>query len=212
MSIKDNLTEWFTGTMAVATMVGLGFYIGNYSASSENAAIKRDLDFATNARGAAEVMSNLERISNASNNVFRFEQHALEISVLDAQVSSLSSDLQAAEQRVLQKQGQLDEVRVRLNEARAQVDELRSEVTKRFSIDEEFSLAGQTSRTFFEQRQTVGLAGIYPSFATVISPIGREDLSTGEMAVWRTPHTTCTLTLTSITYEIKEANLLLVCT
>lgn len=122
MSIKDNLTEWFAGITAVAAVVGLGFYIGNYSASSENAALKRELELATKARGAAEIMSNLERTSDASNNVFRFEQHALEISALDAQVRSLSSELKAAEERVSQREGQLEEVRVQLREAQAKIE------------------------------------------------------------------------------------------
>lgn len=196
---------------AFGACVALGVTGGHYTASSEIAALERDLRLATNGRGILESVETIKRLSDSAENVFRFQEHAREISELQQQVDNLTKETDAAQLQRDEALTALAEEKVNLSEAENRVQELLAELQQTYSVTEEFVLKNQTSRSFFEGSQTVGLAQVYSSFVSTISPGGQENLSTGEVQTWRTKHTICRLTLTSIDAENNEASFRLTC-
>lgn len=211
VSFRENLSEWSAPVAALAAVAIFGLTAGNYSASSENAALKRDLDFVTEGRGMAEAMQTLEKLSDSANNVFRFERHALELAELSTQIETLKSELQVTQDTLTQTKLDLRASNESLAAARAQVLQLEKDLQLRFSTNEEFSLKAQTSKSFFDATQTVGVDSVFGNFVSVITPSGQNNLSTGEVMAWRTDHTTCRLTLTSIESSTNQATFTLVC-
>lgn len=212
MSFRERLNEWSGAITALVAVAALGLTAGYYSASSENAALKRDLDLATNSRGLAETMETLEQLSESTNNVFRFERHAQELAVLSTKIEALKRELQVAQDKSSRTELDLQASREGLVDARAQVLQLKKDLKARFSTHEEFSLKGQTSKSFFDSTQTVGLVNVFSSFVSVFTPSGKNNMSAGEVIAWRTDHTTCRLTLASIDSSANQAAFLLVCT
>jgi hypothetical protein len=98
-----------------------------------------------------------------------------------------------------------------MSEAEFEVRELEEVLQEKMSLREEFVLKERTSRSFFESTQTVGLDEVYTNFVSANTPAGQDSLSTGEVQTWRTAHTLCKLTLTSMDAEENQASFLLVC-
>lgn len=196
---------------AFGAVAALGFTGGYYTASSENAALERDLSLATNGRGILESVETIERLSGAAENVFRFEEHAREISNLQQQIDTLTEETAATQVQRDKALSALAEEKDNLSDAEDRVQDLLAELQQTYSLSEEFVLKEQTSRSFFAGSQTVGLDDVYSNFVSAISPGGKKHLSTGEVQTWRTDHTVCRLTLTSIDAEDNEASFTLSC-
>lgn len=211
MGFWDRIKELSGPVTAFGAVAALGVTGGYYTANSENAALERDLDLATNGRGILEAVETIERLSNAAENVFRFEEHAREISDLQQQIDTLKAEAAAAQAQRDEAVSALAEEQVSLSEVENRVQELLAELQKNLSVSEEFVLKEQTSRSFFEGSQTVGLDEVYPNFVSVITPRGQDLLSTGEVQTWRTAYTMCRLTLTSMDAGGNEAGFRLTC-
>lgn len=211
MAFREKVNELSVPMMAFATVAILGLTGGYYSANSENAALERDLSLATNGRGIVDSVETIERLSDAANNVFRFEEHAKEIADLQQQIRFLTEEAAVAQAQRDEALSELVEGQVLLSEAENLTQELLAELRQEFSVREEFVLKEQTSRSFFEGSQTIGLGEVYSNFISVITPAGQDNLSTGEVQAWRTAHTVCELTLTSMNAANDEASFLLAC-
>jgi hypothetical protein len=211
MSFREKLSEWSGPITALVAVAALGVTGGYYTANSENAALTRDLNLANNGRGLAESIETIEQLSDAANNVFRFEQHAQEIAEMQKQIDALEEESKISQEQSANAVLALQEVQNRLAEAEVQVRELEEELQEKLSLREEFVLKEQTSRSFFESTQTVGLDAVYTNFVSANTPGGQDNLSTGEVQTWRTAHTLCKLTLTSMDAEENQASFLLVC-
>jgi hypothetical protein len=206
MSIKEKLSDWSGPITALVAVAALGVTAGYYTASSENAALRRDLGLATNGRGLAEAMATLEQLSDAANNVFRFERHAQELAEMAAKLDELTKKLRAAEDRTAKTELELETTQQLLSNAEGQILDFKQELKEGLSTSEEFHLKAQTSKSFFEATQTVGLADVYSTFVSVNTPAGQSNMSTGEVTIWRTDYTTCKLTLTSVDYDADQAS------
>lgn len=211
MGFSDKVKELSGPVTAFGAVAALGVTGGYYTANSENAALERDLSLATNGRGILESVETIERLSEASENVFRFEEHAREISDLQQQIDALTEATAAAQAQRDEAVSALTKEQASLSEAENRVQELLAELQRKNSVSEDFVLKEQTSRSFFEGSQTVGLDEVYSNFVSAITPGGRDNLSTGEVQTWRTAHTVCTLTLTSMDAEDNEASFRLTC-
>lgn len=211
MSFKEKLSEWSGPITALAAVAALGATGGYYTANSENAALTRDLNLATNGRGLAESIETIEQLSDAANNVFRFEQHAQEIAEMQKQIDALEEEVKTSQIQSINTALALKAAQSRLSKTEVEVHELEEELREKMSLREEFVLKEQSSRSFFESTQTVGLATVYTNFVSANTPAGQDHLATGEVQTWRTAHTLCNLTLTSMDAEEKQASFLLVC-
>lgn len=211
MSFREKLSEWSGPITALVAVAALGVTGGYYTANSENAALTRDLSLATNGRGLAETIETIEQLSDAANNVFRFEQHAQEIAKMQEQIDALEEEAKTSQEQLANAVLALQGVQNRPSEAEVEVRELEEELQEKVSLREEFVLKEHTSRSFFDSTQTVGLDDVYTNFVSANTPAGGSNLSTGEVQKWRTAHTLCNLTLTSMDAEEKQASFLLVC-
>lgn len=211
MGFWDKVKETSGPVTAFGAVAAVGVTGGYYTANSENAALERDLSLATNGRGILESVETIERLSDAAENVFRFEEHAQEISDFQQQIETLTAEAATARAQRDEAASALAEEQVRLSEAEDRIHELLTELQQKFSVSEEFALKEQTSRSFFEGSQTVGLDEVYSNFVSVITPGGQDNLSTGEVQSWRTAYTVCRLTLTSVDADKNEASFLLTC-
>lgn len=211
MGFWDKTKELSGPVTAFGAVAALGITGGYYTANSENAALERDLSLATNGRGILESVETIERLSDAAENIFRFEEHAHEISNLQQQIDTMTEETAAAQAQREKAAAALAEEQISLSKAENRVQELLAELQKKFSVSEDFVLKEQNSRSFFEGSQTVGLDEVYSNFVSAITPGGQENLSTGEVQTWRTTYTVCRLTLTSMDAEDNEASFLLTC-
>lgn len=211
MGFWDKLKEMSVPVTAFGAVAAVGVAGGHYTATSENAALERDLSLATNGRGILESVETIERLSDAAENVFRFKEHAQEISDFQQQLDTLTEEAAAARAQRDEAVSALAEERVRLSEAENRIHKLLTELQQKFSVSEEFALKEQTSRSFFEGSQIVGLDEVYSNFVSVVTPGGQDNLSTGEVQTWRGAYTVCRLTLTSVDAIKNEAGFLLTC-
>lgn len=211
MTFREKIKEWSGPATAFTAVAALGLTGGYYTANSEVASLERDLSLATNGRGILETVETIERLSDASNNVFRFEQHAQEIAENQQQIDILTEEVATAQLKRDKALSELASSQVSLSEAQNRIQELITELQQELSVSEEFVLSEQTSRSFFAGSQTIGLDEVYSNFVSAITPGGQENLSTGEVQTWRTAHSVCRLTLTSMDAEENEASFLLVC-
>ncbi len=211
MGFWDKVKELSGPVTAFGAVAALGVTGGYYTANSENAALERDLGLATNGRGILESVETITRLSDAAENVFRFEAHAQEIADLQQQIDILTAETAAAQAQRDEAVSALAKEQVSLSEAESRVQQLLAELQHKLSVSEEFVLKEHTSHSFFEGSQTVGLDLVYTNFVSIISPGGQENLSTGEVQTWRTAYSVCRLTLTSMDAEDNEASFLLTC-
>lgn len=138
MGFWDKAKELSGPVTAFGAVAALGVTGGYYTANSENAALERDLNLATNGRGILESVETIERLSDASENVFRFEEHAREISDLQQQIDALTEETAAAQAQRDEAVTALAEKQVSLSEAENRVQELLAELQQKNSVSEEF--------------------------------------------------------------------------
>ncbi|NBB51233.1 hypothetical protein GVN24_23405 [Rhizobium sp. CRIBSB] len=202
MTLQQKIYDISGAITAFAAVAALGVTGGYYSASSENAALKRDLDLLTSAQGSIKTIETLKELSETSDNLFKFEQHAAEISNLQGKINSLEASLSAeknlnsiANQQLTKKNDELSKLMIDRDKLKADIKMLTSEY-------EIFQLKVNQSRTSLPGGQAIGLNSVFTSFVTVSTPGGTENISVGQKTAWHTEYSTCTLTLTEI--ESKE--------
>jgi predicted nuclease with TOPRIM domain len=189
---------------AVGVVAGAGYTVGRDTVGSELENVKNLYETCTVSKGSEAIMESLERLRSANENLFKFEEHAVEVDQLNQQIS-------AQEARLGDMQGLIPRLENELAQANAELEEARLILEQENSIEEMFSLTEATAETFLDGEVVVGLVNIFSTFVATNIANKSVNLSVGRSFYFDHNLASCRVTYIGRFDDGNTANFSIVC-